>query len=241
MAEFGHGNGYAWYRTTFEVANEGPQTITFSGADDRAHAWVDGVYLGTRGWGSNHGWHLMPNLPSGTHTLAILVENLGMFNSGAEYDIPLGEPKGLYGPVWLNGTEITGWRMRAGLGVGEKIDSWDQPGGDISQPVTTADPLAGPLWVAAEFAIPDGFDGAIRLELGEYAGKGSAWLNGHNIGRYWDLGPQQSLWLPLSWLQSQNTLVLFEETRITPDQLTLSLTSFGPKVVLNAQKKVVKA
>jgi hypothetical protein len=166
MALFGHGHGYAWYRTTFDVADAGPQTITFSGADDRAHAWVDGHYLGCRGWGSNHGWHLMPNLLRGTHSLSMLVENLGMFNSGAEYDIPLGEPKGLYGPVWLNGVEISGWRMRGGLGAGEAIDSWDRPGGEIAERPLPGAKLTGPVLVSAEFAIPEGFDGAVRLELG---------------------------------------------------------------------------
>jgi beta-galactosidase len=231
MAAFGHGHGYAWYRTTFDVVDEGPQTITFSGADDRAHAWVDGVYLGARGWGSNHGWHLMPNLPAGTHTLAVLVENLGMFNSGAEYDIPLGEPKGLYGPVWLNGAEISGWRMSAGLGAGEGIDTWDAPGGVIDG-VPVADAVTGPAWVAAEFDLPDGFDGAVRLELGAHAGKGSAWLNGHHVGRYWSIGPQQSLWLPLSWLQPRNRLVLFEESSIVPGEVSVSFASFGSRMVV---------
>lgn len=229
MAAFGHGHGYAWYRTNFDVVDEGPQTIVFSGADDRAHVWVDGRYLGCRGWGSNHGWHLMPNLPAGVHTLAVLVENLGMFNSGAEYDIPLGEPKGLYGPVWLNGVELSGWRMRAGLGADEGIDRWDRPGGDLDEPSPDGATLAGPLWVAGEFAIPGGFDGAVRLELGEHAGKGSVWLNGRNVGRYWNLGPQQSLWLPLGWLKPRNDLVLFEEVAIAPDRLRVALTPFGPQ------------
>ncbi|MCF7849858.1 MAG: beta-galactosidase, partial [Kiritimatiellales bacterium] len=237
MAAFGHGHGYAWYRTAFEVVDEGPQTIVFSGADDRAHVWIDGVYMGARGWGSNHGWHLMPNLPDGTHSLAVLIENLGMFNSGAEYDIPLGEPKGLYGPAWLNGTELTGWRMRTGLGADENIDSWENPGGNISQPAPAEESLTGPLWVAAEFAIPEGFDGSARLELGKHAGKGSVWLNGHNIGRYWNLGPQQSLWLPLSRLEPDNELVLFEENRIAPLNLRISFASFGPRVRLTTSSR----
>jgi len=228
MAAFGHGHGWAWYRTRFDVTDEGPQTILFSGAEDRAHVWVDGRYLGTRGWGSNHGWHLMPSLPAGGHTLAVLVENLGMFNSGAEYDIPLGEPKGIYGPAWLNGVEMVDWRMRAGIGAGEGIDTWDAPGGSINQEVE-AEPLVGPVWVAAEFDMPEGFDGAVRLELGDHAGKGSCWLNGRNIGRYWNIGPQQSLWLPLSWLQPRNALVLFEELRVRPAELRVSLATFGPQ------------
>ena len=80
--------------------------------------------------------------------------------------------------------------------------------------------------------MPEGFDGAVRLELGEHAGKGSVWLNGHNVGRYWSIGPQQSLWLPLSWLKQRNALVLFEESKMAPDQLKISLASFGPQLLL---------
>lgn len=231
MAVFGHGHGWAWYRTAFKVKDAGPQTIIFSGADDRAHAWVDGQYIGTRGWGSNHGWHLMPNLAKGTHTLSMLVENLGMFNSGAEFDIPLGEPKGVYGPVWLNGKEIRGWRMRSGLGEGEGIDSWNLPGDRIDQEPETGK-VEGPAWIAAEFSMPAGFDGAVRLELGANAEKGSCWVNGHNVGRYWKIGPQQSLWLPLSWLKPKNKLVLFEECRIEPDNVKVSFSSFGPQATV---------
>lgn len=231
MAVFGHGHGWAWYRTTFEVTDGGPQTIITSGADDRAHVWVDGQYLGVRGWGSNHGWHLMPNLETGKHSLTILMENMGMFNSGAEFDIPLCEPKGLYGPVWLNGTEIEGWRMRSGLGAGEKIDTWDKPGGIIGN-IPDEEKISGPVWLAAEFTMPENVEGAVRLELGEYAKKGSCWLNGKNVGRYWSIGPQLSLWLPSSWLETENKLVLFEESQVIPEKLSVSFTAFGPQSLI---------
>jgi len=32
-------------------------------------------------------------------------------------------------------------------------------------------------------------------------GKGSVWINGHNLGRYWRIGPQQSLFVPAAWLK----------------------------------------
>jgi hypothetical protein len=230
MACFGHGHGYAWYRARVTVEHAGPQMIYLSGADDRAHVWVDGIYLGVRGWGSNKGWHLMPNLTPGEHTVSLLLENLGMFNSGAEFDIPLGEPKGLYGPVWLNGAEVTGWRMRAGLGGGEGLDTWAAPGNGGWEPADDTE-VRGPAWVSATFDMPEHADGAIRLDLAA-AGKGTVWLNGRNIGRYWKLGPQQSLWLPLSWLQPRNTLVIFEEAQIAPAQVRVTFASFGAQATL---------
>jgi hypothetical protein len=37
--------------------------------------------------------------------------------------------------------------------------------------------------------------------------------------------------LPLSWLQLRNTLVLFEETRIEPEGVHVSLSSFGAQTI----------
>ena len=226
MAAFGSGTGKAWYRTTLWVTNAGPQMIYFSGACDRALVFVDGEFLGVRGTHSHVGWNVMASLEPGEHTLALLVENLGMFNSGAEYDVPLCEPKGLFGPVWMNGEELPGWRMRAGIVAGEGIEFWPNPG-PTSWEAAEGATCKGPVWIKGRFEMPEGFDGAVRLELGEHATKGSAWLNGHNVGRYWKLGPQQSLWLPLSWLKPVNTLVLFEELSIEPSQLSVQLHSFG--------------
>lgn len=42
-------------------------------------------------------------------------------------------------------------------------------------------------------------------------GKGVAWINGHNLGRFWNIGPQQTLYCPAPWLKvGQNELVVFE-------------------------------
>jgi len=42
-------------------------------------------------------------------------------------------------------------------------------------------------------------------------GKGCVWVNGHHLGRFWYIGPQQTLYLPGAWLkQGENTIVLLE-------------------------------
>lgn len=235
MVAFDHGQGYAWYRTKFEVEMSGPQMIFFSGAADRALVFIDGQFIGMRGFQSHFGWNVMALVKAGTHTLAMLVENLGMFNTGAEMDIPMGEPKGLYGPVWLNGEEIVGWRMRAGLRPDEKLEYWpavtEQPwtpfGVDTIHGRDAYATVKGPSWMKGQFTMPTGFDGAVRLCLGEHASKGSVWLNGHHIGRYWSIGPQYSLWLPVDWLREENTVVLFDEEGCTPALISIDCVPFG--------------
>jgi beta-galactosidase len=42
-------------------------------------------------------------------------------------------------------------------------------------------------------------------------GKGIVWVNGHNLGRYWRIGPQQSLFVPSGWLKKgQNEIIVLD-------------------------------
>jgi beta-galactosidase len=41
--------------------------------------------------------------------------------------------------------------------------------------------------------------------------KGVVWINGHNLGRYWYIGPQQRLYCPASWLKKgSNEIIVFD-------------------------------
>ena len=41
--------------------------------------------------------------------------------------------------------------------------------------------------------------------------KGMVYVNGHNLGRYWNIGPQQHLYCPASWLKKgNNEIVVFD-------------------------------
>jgi len=42
-------------------------------------------------------------------------------------------------------------------------------------------------------------------------GKGIVWINSHNLGRYWQIGPQQSLFLPATWLKKgKNEIIVLD-------------------------------
>ena len=44
-------------------------------------------------------------------------------------------------------------------------------------------------------------------------GKGLVWVNGHCIGRFWEVGPQQTLYLPGCWLKKgKNEIVVLDVT-----------------------------
>jgi beta-galactosidase len=51
------------------------------------------------------------------------------------------------------------------------------------------------------------------LDLHGY-GKGFVFLNGHNLGKYWFIGPQQTLYIPACWLnKGANHIVVFDELK----------------------------
>jgi beta-galactosidase len=42
-------------------------------------------------------------------------------------------------------------------------------------------------------------------------GKGFVWVNGHNLGRYWNIGPQQTMYIPGPWLKKgDNEVVILD-------------------------------
>jgi len=52
-------------------------------------------------------------------------------------------------------------------------------------------------------------------------GKGVVWINGHNLGRYWTTGPQQTVYVPAEWLKKGDNRVVIIEL-IKPEQSVLS-------------------
>jgi beta-galactosidase GanA len=41
--------------------------------------------------------------------------------------------------------------------------------------------------------------------------KGIVWVNGHNLGRYWEIGPQKRLYCPAPWLkEGKNEIIFFD-------------------------------
>ena len=53
-------------------------------------------------------------------------------------------------------------------------------------------------------------------------GKGVAFINGFNLGRFWDIGPQRRLYIPAPLLKNgKNTIVIFETEGKSSDSIML--------------------
>jgi beta-galactosidase len=73
-----------------------------------------------------------------------------------------------------------------------------------------------PAWWECELPRPK-LPGPLFLHPVEL-GKGQVWLNGRAVGRYWDIGPQKTLYLPEPWWHEHNRLAILDEDGRSPDQ-----------------------
>jgi beta-galactosidase len=90
------------------------------------------------------------------------------------------------------------WSFRGGVNAGARSER----AGD-----------SGPLFYRAVFSRKDLPDGSLLRLRPDGLFKGQIWLNGQNCGRFWQIGPQETYKLPLSWVQDEgeNELLIFAE------------------------------
>lgn len=130
---------------------------------------------------------LQINFPAGKDTLDILVENSGRVNFGPNL---LHNLKGITEAVYFNTKELTDWQQYP-LPFSEvnTVDYDKAVYGD------------GPVLRKGSFTLDSVAD--TYLDMSKW-GKGVVWVNGHNLGRYWYVGPQQTIYLPAEWLKKGN-------------------------------------
>ena len=89
-------------------------------------------------------------------------------------------------------------------------------------------PSPGMAFYLASFAYDAESHGAgpFKLHLPGMS-KGQIWLNGRNLGRYWQIGPQECYKLPVAWLRADNDLLLFDEEGARPDAVWISTDALG--------------
>ncbi|MGW0331094.1 beta-galactosidase [Streptomyces sp. NPDC003011] len=193
MNELGVHGGYVLYRTTVPASGDG--LLHFAGGvGDRAQVFVDGASVGALER-ERHDETLPLRVPRSGAVLEVLVENQG----GVNYGPRIGAPKGLLGPVSFQGTALHGWEC---LPV---------PLGDLG--AVPFDPSE-----AATDAVPAFHHGTFEVDTPADTflalpgwTKGQAWVNGFHLGRYWNRGPQRTLYVPGPVLRGgANELVLLE-------------------------------
>ena len=231
MEQAGQNTGYILYRTKLGD-DETAKSVMFKKCADRVQIFADSKKVvtafdteicseGHGVWPFNYKEGKEWNFPTAEGAqLDFLVENLGRVNFGHRL---MEQRKGITDDVLVNGHSHFGWEMFT-LPLDEKqIDALREKGEwKLASGAATAN--ANPAFFKFEFDA-DFEDGTYTDTYLDFKGwgKGCIWVNGFNIGRFWDKGPQKTLYIPGPLLKhGRNEIIIFETEGKRSASITLS-------------------
>ena len=204
MERLGQNYGYILYRT-FLHSEENLDKIRLWGANDRANILVEDkpvLTLYDRELLEEHELHLPVDKGA---RMDILVENMGRVNFGPRMEQ---QRKGIDHCVQINGHMHNHWEQYPlPLDHIERVDF-----GGAYLPGTPA---------FYKFSFETKEPGDTFLDFAGW-GKGCVFVNGCNIGRFWEIGPQRRLYIPAPLLRKgRNEIILFETEGKAPEEIVL--------------------
>lgn len=192
--DLGQAYGFVLYRATL---NKGG-LLKIRELRDYALVYVNGKYITTLDRRLKQDSVALSGIPSGA-TLDLWVENNGRINYGPYL---ADNRHGITESVSVDGQEVPGWKMYRfpfhtvnNFSFSKKADQKDRQ----------------PSLYKGTFSLNQPAD--TYLDMRDF-GKGFVFLNGHNLGKYWQIGPQQTIYVPASWLKKgKNEIVVFDELK----------------------------
>ena len=188
-----------------EIATK--SVLTIDEAHDYAQVFIDRKYVGTIDRVQRQRSLTLPPVKRG-QTLAVLVEGMGRINFGRA----INDPKGITGPVTLkaeiDGDEVT-WNLKDW--ACERIpDTYAAARAAVDNFIAKdvevmSHPEGRRGYYRGWFTLKKTGDTFLNMEA---FGKGLVYVNGHAIGRYWSIGPQQTLYVPGCWLKKGKNEVI---------------------------------
>jgi len=190
MEDVGQSYGYILYRTTIGTAQN--SELRIDELHSYAQIYLDGVLAGTldRRLGQST---LAVHITHDNTRLDILVENTGRLNVRREF---VNERAGITHRVTLGNATLTGWQI------------YPLPMLEVSSYNYAPGACSGACFYRATFQVDEPADTFVDArELG----KGEVWINGQPLGRFWNIGPQRTLYMPAPWLKKgRNEIVVFD-------------------------------
>ena len=187
--ELGAEDGLVVYEA--DVSFPADATLTIDGLHDRAVVFLDAQALGVLERDGETSLALP--VDGGAGRLTLVVESLGRINYGPY----TGEGKGIMRGVMIGRRLVNGWTHRLVLQEAPTA----APGLDRS--AEASDGVA-----VASFDIAEPLDAWLAFPGGS---KGMVWLNGFLLGRYWKVGPQETLYAPAPlWKVGRNEVVVLD-------------------------------
>jgi beta-galactosidase len=198
MEKYDQGHGCIVYRTAIPA---GPaQMLEAAAVHDYGFVYLDGQRVGIFDR-RNNSYKMQLPAREKSATLDILVEAVGHVNFGQEVH----DRKGIQAPVKLGGTELSGWKI-FNLPLDDKMLAGlhFRP----SDKMLHLDRRDTPAFWRAIVKIEN--PGDTFLDLRSW-GKGVVWVNGHCLGRFWNIGPTQTAYTPGCWLHAgENEIVILD-------------------------------
>lgn len=211
----GQDHGMALYRRSIRAGGE----LEIDGVRDYALVFRDGRYTDHVSRVRHPSLHTNPRISLSVGAdgepsiLDILIDSFGHVGYGQA----MADRKGIMGGVQLDGAALRDWEV-FGLPLD---DAW----------LASLRPLQGEATRPCVF-----FKTTVRLErtgdcyldMADW-NKGYLWVNGHLLGRYWRIGPQQRLFCPAPfWRQGENEVLVFDLHRMTAAPVRSKKTLAGP-------------
>ncbi|MDD6891717.1 MAG: beta-galactosidase [Bacteroidales bacterium] len=207
MEDYDQGYGSILYRTTLPALAKNA-VLTVSEAHDYAQVFLDGRFVGKLDRRNNEKQLVLPACRKGAR-LDILVEAMGRVNFGRA----IKDYKGITDKVELT-VDTDGYPFVCNLKNWEVFNLHDtyEAYRDLRfQPLPETAPDGGrhvPGVYRATFQVKRPADTFLNFETW---GKGLVYVNGHALGRIWEIGPQQTLYVPGCWLKKgANELLVFD-------------------------------
>lgn len=199
---YGQDYGFMVYKTVLIGHKSGKLDVT--SLHDYGTVFLNGQYVGKIDRRLGERSIELPKTDVKDPVLEILVEGMGRINFAQE----LIDRKGITDRVTLNGMTLMNWEV---YGLPMKAD--------FVQQLTASDKTNRPgQFFKATFSLATAGD--TYLDLSAFK-KGMVWINGHNLGRYWEIGPQKRLYCPAMWLKKgENEIVVFDLHQLDAASIT---------------------
>ena len=208
MEEYDQGFGSILYRTALPQL-DAPSVLTFE-AHDYAQVFIDGKYIGKTDRRFGERQVVLPACRSNAR-LDILVEAMGRINFGRAIKDFKGMTSDVELSIDMEGRQFTcnlkDWEVFC---IADEYNTYNEMKFKPIESLIDENGQRIPGAYRATFDVRKLGDTFLNFETW---GKGLVYVNGHAMGRIWEIGPQQTLYMPGCWLKKgENEIIVFDIT-----------------------------
>ena len=207
MEEMDMGWGTMVYVTSLPEVDT-PSVLTLDEGHDYAQVYIDDKLMGSIDRVQHEKSLQLPPVHKGQE-LKIVVEAMGRINFGRAIKDYKGITERVTLSAEVDGNEVT-WNLKRWtmLSIPDDYQAAARAMTSAQSPGEGAPALSGPGYYRGYFKLRKCGDTFLVMES---FGKGHVYVNGYPIGRFWNIGPQQTLYVPGCWLKKgKNEVVVLD-------------------------------